>query len=268
MIVCAHPAPIGGAYASSRTSGGRRWTRGSDEGCGPACGKSVWSRSPDAGINPQVKGPGGTVAKKSRTPRRARHKPQNHCAGKAGMCRRTCITRVRFALSTWHTRLRVRRASGFPCALCFRGTRTRHSPGGIAPREGGIAPSVVMPALVTGIHVLASPRTEKTWMAGTSPAMTRQQRKRWKGPGTGGNPPNPHHIWHKSQAGTASAWPGRGNVLIGSLPLPTATQGPSAARLRGCGGGDISPMNPPSSSAKTASAPDSFFSASLAQADP
>ena len=34
-----------------------------------------------------------------------------------------------------------------------------------------------------------------------------------------GNPPNPHHIWHKYQGPTAIAWPGRANVLIGSLPL-------------------------------------------------
>src|ERR1700710_972598 len=38
--------------------------------------------------------------------------------------------------------------------------------------------------------------------------------------------------------------------------------------LTGCGGGDISPMSSSSSSAKTASAPDSFFTAALAQADP
>src|SRR5712671_5903758 len=38
-------------------------------------------------------------------------------------------------------------------------------------------------------------------------------------------------------------------------------------RLTGCGGGDISPMNS-SSSAQTASAPDSFFTATLDQADP
>jgi hypothetical protein len=29
-----------------------------------------------------------------------------------------------------------------------------------------------MPALVAGIHVLAAMQKEKTWMAGTSPAMT------------------------------------------------------------------------------------------------
>ena len=39
-------------------------------------------------------------------------------------------------------------------------------------------------------------------------------------------------------------------------------------RLTGCGGGDISPMSPSSSSAKTASAPNSFFTATLEQADP
>src|ERR1700712_3299325 len=38
--------------------------------------------------------------------------------------------------------------------------------------------------------------------------------------------------------------------------------------LTGCGGGDISPMSSSSSSAKTASAPDSFFTATLDQADP
>src|SRR6266567_6032606 len=38
--------------------------------------------------------------------------------------------------------------------------------------------------------------------------------------------------------------------------------------VTGCGGGDISPMSSTSSSAKTASAPDSFFTANLDQADP
>src|SRR6266705_1402887 len=38
--------------------------------------------------------------------------------------------------------------------------------------------------------------------------------------------------------------------------------------VTGCGGGDISPMSSTSSSAKTASAPDSFFTATLDRADP
>jgi hypothetical protein len=37
--------------------------------------------------------------------------------------------------------------------------------------------------------------------------------------GADGNTPNPHHILHKYPAGTAIAWPGPGDVLIGSLPL-------------------------------------------------
>src|SRR5258708_30985474 len=39
-------------------------------------------------------------------------------------------------------------------------------------------------------------------------------------------------------------------------------------RLTGCGGGDIAPMSPSPSSAKPAPAPDSFFTATLEQADP
>ena len=31
---------------------------------------------------------------------------------------------------------------------------------------------LVMPGLVPGIYVLASPKSRKTWMAGTSPALT------------------------------------------------------------------------------------------------
>src|ERR1700704_6569835 len=56
-------------------------------------------------------------------------------------------------------------------------------------------------------------------------------------------------------------------MLIGGRrfrpPHMTARQPPGA-----CGGGDISPMNPPATSPRTASAPDSFFTASLAEADP
>src|SRR6185437_12880662 len=43
---------------------------------------------------------------------------------------------------------------------------------------------------------------------------------------------------------------------------------PTALPISGCGSGDISPMSPSSLIAKTASAPDSFFTARLAEADP
>ena len=43
-----------------------------------------------------------------------------------------------------------------------------------------------MPGLVPGIHGLCSMETLKTWMAGTSPAMTERLRERYRStaPGT------------------------------------------------------------------------------------
>jgi hypothetical protein len=38
---------------------------------------------------------------------------------------------------THHARLRVQRAPGFPCTLCFSRRRNMHNPGARAPREGG-----------------------------------------------------------------------------------------------------------------------------------
>ena len=47
-----HPSrPTGGAYASSRTRGGMRWTQAvPDEGMRRADGEVVWSCPPDAGV--------------------------------------------------------------------------------------------------------------------------------------------------------------------------------------------------------------------------
>ena len=49
--------------------------------------------------------------------------------------------RVRTFLCTLHTRPRVQRAPGFPCALCFRGREITANLGRIAPRERGFASS-------------------------------------------------------------------------------------------------------------------------------
>jgi glycine hydroxymethyltransferase len=76
-----------------------------------------------------------------------------------------------------------------------------------------------------------------------------------------------HHIWHKYRAPTATAWPASGDVvtLIDQLRPPTIDR---PHPLKACGGGDISPMTSSSTSAKSGSAPDSFFTATLAEADP
>jgi hypothetical protein len=44
-----------------------------------------------------------------------------------------------------------------------------------AMNKMGIGFSLVMPGLVPGIHVLAVAQQEKTWVAGTSPAMTESE---------------------------------------------------------------------------------------------
>jgi hypothetical protein len=41
--------------------------------------------------------------------------------------------------------------------------------------ESAVAAKLVMPGLVPGIHVLARVATRKTWMAGTSPALTKNR---------------------------------------------------------------------------------------------
>src|ERR1700731_2952871 len=63
--------------------------------------------------------PADDGGKKARSPGRARNKPVNHCAGKAGLPPLDLYARVRFFCAFLHTRPRVQRAPGFPCALLF-----------------------------------------------------------------------------------------------------------------------------------------------------
>jgi len=73
--------------------------------------------------------------KRNSSPGRARHKPSNHCAGKAGCSPLDLYARVRTSLCPLHTRPRVQRAPGLPCALSFwRGQAARHNSG--ASRRG------------------------------------------------------------------------------------------------------------------------------------
>jgi hypothetical protein len=50
--------------------------------------------------------------------------------------------RVRFPLCILHTRPRVQRASGFPCALFFQRVAIDAKLGRIAPRECEVVPAV------------------------------------------------------------------------------------------------------------------------------
>src|SRR3569832_2633677 len=71
----------------------------------------------------------------------------------------------------------------------------------------------------------------------------------------------PHHILHKYQASTASAWPGKADMVFGKDPFrPPLTSRPRRPRARS--GGDILPMS------SSSSAPHSFFAASLSEAAP
>ena len=94
-----------------------------------AYGKSVWfwhpwlvsnrrrfSRAQPGPQNRQFADDGG---KRNSSPGRARHKPLNHCAGKAGCSPLDLYARVRTSLCILHTRPRVQRAPGLPCALVW-----------------------------------------------------------------------------------------------------------------------------------------------------
>jgi len=83
---------------------------------------------------------GSDGGKRNSSPGRARHKPSNHCAGKAGCSPLDLYARVRTSLCILHTRPRVQRAPGLPCALVISGDTSRRinsgraSPASVAVR--------------------------------------------------------------------------------------------------------------------------------------
>ena len=66
--------------------------------------------------------------KKARSPGRARYKPVNHRAGKAGLPPLNLYARVHFYPITAHTGPRVQRAPGLPCALLAERAASRRKP--------------------------------------------------------------------------------------------------------------------------------------------
>ena len=63
----------------------------------------------------------GNGGKRGRSPGRARSKPSNHCAGKAGMSWLYLSNPCASSTTPLHTVLRVPPAPGLPCALCTEG---------------------------------------------------------------------------------------------------------------------------------------------------
>src|ERR1700731_1434987 len=102
-----------------------------------ADGEAVWSWRPDAGVKfLRSKLLGDDGGKKARSPGRARNKPVNHCAGKAGLPPLDLYARVRFFV---HSCTRDRGCSAhpaFPAPSCsFQGVAIDAKLGRIAPRD-------------------------------------------------------------------------------------------------------------------------------------
>jgi hypothetical protein len=106
-----------------------------------ACGEGVWSWHPWAGAKSPDDDLEATVTIRSRTPGRARYKSQRHRAGKAGcfgLVTNSC------AFLTAHEAAGAASARSSLRPLLFEG-EVRNSSGAIAPREGSVMPSSVMP---------------------------------------------------------------------------------------------------------------------------
>jgi len=135
--LCAIPPHRRGTYASSRyVECGERWPRGVAALCQRvrtndrrADGQAVWSWRPDAGVKfaMMCSHRADDGGKRARSPGRARSKPSNHRAGRAGLSR----------LNLWDDRVlsctqpRVRPAPGLPCALSFSRAGLSHHSGAI-----------------------------------------------------------------------------------------------------------------------------------------
>ena len=110
-----------GGSRSSRTCGGMRWTRWRRQTNAACCVRrsrvvltSQWLAS-SLRSHPQA-----TETTKPDSPGRARYKPSNHCAGKAGLPPLNLYARVRF-FRTYCTRDRGCSAHPvFPAPSCFR----------------------------------------------------------------------------------------------------------------------------------------------------
>jgi hypothetical protein len=96
---------------------------------------SSWRRFSQVQPGSQNRQSGSDGGKRNSSPGRARHKPSNHCAGKAGCSPLNLYARVRIVKCTLHTRPWVQRAPGLPCALYFEEGRAARYNSGASRRE-------------------------------------------------------------------------------------------------------------------------------------
>src|SRR5690349_12973787 len=85
-----------------------------------AYGEVVWSWRRDPGVYPSRPCGNGNGGKKGRSPGRARSKPSNHIAGKAGMSRLYLSNPCAFYRYSSHTAMRAQSAPGFPLRPLFK----------------------------------------------------------------------------------------------------------------------------------------------------
>ena len=105
---CDGPLPASGVFAC-QTKRRRRTVKS----CGP--GAATLASIPVCLCGP------GNGGKRGRSPGRARNKPSNHCAGKAGMSWLYLSNPCALFYYPLHTVLRVPPAPGLPCALYTEG---------------------------------------------------------------------------------------------------------------------------------------------------
>jgi hypothetical protein len=126
-----------GGSRSSRTRGGMRWTRKVRKTFVPdAYGEVVWSRRRGAGVKLRRVHARCSDGGKRAVLRREHEVSRKATAqGRPGCSRWTCMLVCASFCAQLHTRPRVQRAPGLPCALYFRRGRTNMQTSGRTCRE-------------------------------------------------------------------------------------------------------------------------------------
>jgi len=115
-----------------------RWTRGCRKTGGASRGRrSRVVLTPRRWRQAGGSNSAGDGGKKARSPGRARSKPLKPLRREGRVFPAVSVVTMLVWFFHFHARLRVHRAPGFPCALCFRGRKFLHNPG--ASRRGKAA---------------------------------------------------------------------------------------------------------------------------------